>query len=73
VILFLVRVRCTVQIQTVIVVCSLHGAELYSYWCVYSAHCKVRQCLVCVCVQCTVQSGTLFVVFTVRSEICNCY
>ena len=55
---------CTVHVKREIVigVCTVHSAERDSFWCVYSAQCRVR-----LCVQCTVQSEIVIDVCTVQS------
>jgi len=73
-----VYVKCTVYSGTVICVCTVQSVEGDSYWCVYSAQCRVRLfwCvyiaqfrvkLLLVCVEFTVQNGTVFGVCKVHS------
>jgi len=64
-----VCVQCTVQIETVFVLCTVHSAVLDCYRCLYSAQCRVRPLMVCL--QFTVRSETVIGVFlqgTVQTE-----
>ena len=58
-------VKCIVQSETVIRVCTVHSADWDGYWSVYSVQCSVK--LLLVCVQCAVQIGAVIGVFTVCS------
>ena len=65
----------TVQIETVIGVCTVQSAERDCFWCVHIAQCRVR--LLLVYAQCTTQSETAVGMCRKQSEtvigVCTVY